>query len=65
MLDQRTGIMRPKHLLLSGLILIVLGAIWFFRSLGLGGGSGSVLVLLIGSGLCIASLVIYIVDRKH
>jgi hypothetical protein len=57
--------MRPKHLLVSGLILIAVGAVWFFRSLGLGGGSGSVLVLLIGIACCIAALVIYAIRRTR
>src|SRR5579871_1687282 len=40
--------MNPKWFLILGAILIVAGAAWFLHSLGIGGGSGSVLVILAG-----------------
>ncbi len=52
--------MKPKYLLILGLILTGVGVVWFFRSLGLGGGFGSVLVLLIGLGCCVATLLVYL-----
>jgi hypothetical protein len=41
------------------LILIAVGTIWFFRSLGLGGGSES------GVGCCVVALVIYAAERSR
>ena len=64
-LEHRQGILKPKHLLVSGLILIAVGTVWFFRALGLGGGSASVLVLLVGLGCCGAAVFVYLLQGKR
>jgi hypothetical protein len=57
--------MTSTHLLSIGLILIAVGIVWFIRSLGLGGGSGSIVVLLIGITFCAAALIVHLRRAKR
>jgi high-affinity Fe2+/Pb2+ permease len=57
--------MKPKWLLIVGLILIAIGATRFLQSLGIGGGSGSVLVILGGFCFLVAAIVLYLVRRQR
>jgi hypothetical protein len=57
--------MTSTQLLSIGMILIAVGIVWFFRSLGLGGGSGSIVVLLIGIAFCAAALIVHLRRAKR
>ncbi|HKS76439.1 MAG TPA: hypothetical protein VJQ82_24710 [Terriglobales bacterium] len=56
--------MKPKWLLIIGVILIVVGTAWFLRSVGMGGGYGSVLVVLAGFCCVVAGIVLHLANRK-
>jgi drug/metabolite transporter (DMT)-like permease len=56
--------MKPKWLLIIGVILIILGTAWFLRSVGMGGGYGAVLVVLAGFCCVVAGIVLHLI-RRH
>ena len=55
--------MKPKWFLILGVILIVVGTAWFLHSLGVGGGSGSVLVILAGFCCFVVAIVVDLVRK--
>ena len=42
------GDMKPKWLLIIGVILMIVGTAWFLQSVEMGGGYGSILAVLAG-----------------
>lgn len=56
--------MKPKWLLIVGVILIVIGTAWFLQAVGIGGGYGSVLVVLAGFCCVVVSIVLHLVKRE-
>ena len=57
--------MTPKWLLIVGLILLVVGATWFLHSVGMGGGSGSVLLILAGFCCLMGAVVLHLTTSQH